>query len=223
MEKLYLSAHLERYERDFMRKGHKGWKNTGYYPQQPYKFLNALEEIAKQYQEPQRFLDLGSGLGLPVVAAASQGIDSTGIEINSLLFEGSKGLITLSYENQMIPPTTQCIVRNKSYYPSDYIHRRENGLGIAGAYENNEERGKDVFFPEASDIEPTYLQSFDCIFAYCWPVQIPSILEMFNLYAAHDAILMMDSPGKPNRYNTLLKDLELQWKTDTFDILMKQR
>lgn len=183
----------------------------------------------KLIRQGSSFLDLGSGIGYNPSIAAHMDFESYGIELNKFLSEIiSPALISMLREKGLLQDNIPRIIWG-SYYPEEYIERRKRGKSLA----LEEEKLKDtrglplwssasgylypemkIFFPvgNARDIYKDLgkpISDIDIFFLYAWMEQIPSVLEMFHLYAKEDATLLMYLFRVPERMPAFLDHLDL--------------
>ena len=190
---------------------------TGYVSMMPWQLFESLSALLKKGEISRGlFLDLGSGLGVNIVTAAYMGFKAYGIEINEALFQGSRELISHLKSRSLL--SNYCVAAYGSYFPNAYIDLRKKGESIAVKYEKSDlwlqDARRDVLFPKANKVD-IYQQlgisfnDFDVFFCYNWPYQIPSILEMFSLYAKKDAVLLTQSVSGFKGFQEIIKYLGL--------------
>lgn len=207
-------------------------RETGYYALLPSKILNNIQALKNEgiIKEKDKFIDLGSGLGFSVVCAAYKGLDAYGIEISQMLFEGSKKLIEHLKNEKIINQDAVCNFAEGSYFPNEYSKLRNEkyffkNKSIAKKYEvipkknkvalctntlHTKENNFDVY--EKLGVK---LNEIDLFYSFCWEENVPSILEIFSLYAKDDAMMIFESAGFPKKANKLLDELNLNIVSDT--------
>lgn len=195
-------------------------RSTGYYPMYSGNILNNMNLLKTHslIKEGDKFLDLGSGFGYAVVCAAYYGLQAQGIEINPLLAEGSNELFKYVKQEKIINPDSICNVVEGSYFPDEYLELRNSKKSIAKKYEiklkTAEKNINHVFHPKGNDFDiyeklGVRLNEIDLFYNYCWRDNVPSVTEIFSLYAKDDAILMIQSAGFPLKFDKLLNELNL--------------
>ena len=175
------------------------------------------------------FLDLGAGEGGLVMEAVDLGLHGFGIEIHPRLVR--EGKIRTENERIRFSRNTRCELAEGSYYPPEYIELRDQGRAVALDYEDGifwrqhpdgttlfqhfypTER-RELFHPVVSEPNPFRvlgigLQDIDLFFSYTWGIQLPSILELFSLYARGGSVLLNVTSTFPERHEELVKRLNL--------------
>ena len=159
-----------------------------------------------------KILDLGSGNGTSSLIWANAGYDVTGIELHSELVEIAQDAVLQANNQSLINtiPEFYC----GSYFPKKYIDMRdsikskavtiENKFieeGMRNKFEFNHyiERFHPVCFNDVYESNKILIKEFDVFYAYVWPIQSPSIIELFSLYAREDAKLCLINCYDPKR------------------------
>jgi len=178
--------------------------DTGYCPFNPLRLQEILNSLinAKRIGNGDKFLDLGSGIGLNVVIAASLGLNAYGIEINPRLAKSSQELVEILKEKGLFPEGVECKTIYGSYFPNDYIRLREDKKSAAVEFEEDCGTLKDYFFPFGNPEDIYKIMNLDLrdvkvFYRYGWKGDVPSLWELFSLYGNKDAILINPSGGFP--------------------------
>lgn len=143
-------------------------------------------------RQGQTVLDMGSGSGSSSLIWASRGYDVTGIELDKRLFDCS----CRSFEQilQTLPLRGSVTLRHGSYFPEEYIALRESGHSSVLRYEADIRNRFGAVMSDVLHIVPGNLVDIshvDILYAYAWPIQVPSILEMFSRFALRGSILVL--------------------------------
>jgi SAM-dependent methyltransferase len=211
----------------------KAIKGTGYFRLSAYRLLDAINYLKQEdmIKSKANFLDMGCGLGLNSIAAASQGLNVYGIEINQVLVEGAKQIMQKSKEDKIIDSQSICKIVQGNYFPEEYRILRQNNQSEAvfseqKHYEDSTYRWKSIssvsiqpkaFLYPKIDAHDAYkeldvsLKDIDIMYCYCWAINVPSIFEIFSKYTRNDAILLLASGGMPRDTNKLLEKFNLNF------------
>ncbi|NQU98172.1 hypothetical protein HQ533_01790 [Candidatus Woesearchaeota archaeon] len=225
-----ITDELIMFDKNFHKSGQNA-KDTGYWRSDLEILSRKLKYLIRKkiIQPGDTFLDLGSGLGLPDVLAAHFGLNSYGIEINSVLQQSSEILIEVARNHNFIPPEVTCKTTNGSYYPNEYMDLRESGETVAQKYEmitvppswhnvSNKKYFENGHVYVKRDTEEAYKElgldfsEVDVFYSYIWPPQLPSILEIFSLYSKDDATMINICPWAPINPKGLLNELNLDYQ-----------
>jgi len=164
----------------------------------------AWEEFYGTIHPGQKVLELGSGLGSVGITFAYKGYPTVMIEKDPVLASASAES-AVKYGRMLQAPAK---VIEGSYYCSEYIADRKQGrydhrvLMIEGeiASETRTRRKGKKWYLHVAASEDAYkkhgisFSDFDVIYAYLWPEQTPSVVDMFKRYAKKDAKLLMFGP-----------------------------
>ncbi len=147
------------------------------------------------------FVDLGSGDGRQCIRAASVGLYATGFEINADLVNHSRRVISSLVEKSIIPQGSACI-REESYFSHDFINCRLEGRSISSSFEKRftmDYIARNGISVNKSEVlhhiaSPTVdLEKYNVFYAYAWPQQTYSIVELFARAARSAALLFLQS------------------------------
>ncbi len=149
-------------------------------------------------------LDLGSGNGISSLIWANAEYTVIGIELHPELVGVAQDAVLQASNQSLISAVPEFYTG--SYFPKKYIEVRDNNKSKAIDIENNfiKECSKNKFHSGSyierfhpvciNDVYETNnidIKEFDILYAYVWPIQSPSIIEMFSLYARKDAKLCL--------------------------------
>lgn len=168
---------------------------NGWVPTPITTLCNIIEngEIKRYFNKGAKVLDLGSGTGSSSFVWAALGYDVVGIEISNNLFNIAQEALAKAKPHLK----NNITFIEGSYFPKSYHELRKSKISIALNLEKKRcEIGdsnehlfdvceKDIYKENNLDIH-----SFDIFYAYSWPIQSPSIKEIFTLYAKQSAILV---------------------------------
>jgi SAM-dependent methyltransferase len=161
-----------------------------------------LGEDNKAISKGLKVLDLGSGNGISSLIWANAGYEVTGIELHPELVDIAQDAVLQANTNYLINTIPKFY--SGSYFPKKYIDMRNQNVSkaifmenefIENSFQNKDKSYVENFHPvcstdvyETNDID---IKEFDIFYAYVWPVQSPSIVELFSLYARDDAKLCL--------------------------------
>ncbi|MBU1200877.1 MAG: hypothetical protein KJ583_03475 [Nanoarchaeota archaeon] len=171
-----------------------------------------------------KLLDLGSAFGLTSLIWTSYGFDVTGIEINKKCFDYSVEQIKKFKENHLMNGEIVKFI-NGSYFPPEYISKRNNGTALAPRIEekylNKKRTCEECFFPTPSDIykeNNLKLNEFDVFYAYLWDIQGPSVMKIFKDYSKEGALLVGSIAASQRDKKYVVNELGLKDITNTITL-----
>ena len=151
-----------------------------------------------------KVLDMGSGNGTSSLIWAKEGYTVTGIELHPELVDIALDATSYASAQSLINILPKFY--SGSYFPKKYIDMRnenkskavimekkftEEGLQSKFHFRSYSERFHPICFKDIYENNTIDIKEFDIFYAYVWPVQSPSIVEMFSLYAREDAKLCL--------------------------------
>lgn len=208
----------------------------GYVPYSVTAFSNAMQKCLDRQltASGDTFLDLGAGEGKIVMAAARYGFRAHGIEFHPELVILAQEEIQTARRCSSLASNAICQIVKGSYYPAEYIQRRESGDAVALAHEHvfwqlfpgsggsgisafsyETDKKNRIFRPVATTPNPysvlgISLPVVDIFFSYTWGPELPSQLEMFSLYAKPSALFINETAEEPHHHQELLEELDLR-------------
>lgn len=160
----------------------KGKKDTGQLHAPILELQKTIKRLEgkKIIKKGQKVLDLGSGFGSASFMLSAAGYDVTGYELNR------QCLRVANQKKQALKSTAKFL--QDSYFPKSFLSRRKASPEL----ENMEDfqDAPEYLFVTPGRITPAQLKSYDIFYIYPWKIQIPSVFELFKLYARDDAILL---------------------------------
>jgi len=190
---------------------------TDHVPSQPIELAAIIEKHERDglIKKGQRVIEQGSGIGSAAFSFNYWGYNVVGYELDRSLFERANELKARLLANGLINPDMECEFRHGSYFPAQYLQvmRRQR----ASLIPTSKDLGA-IMDPQKFDflhiipgpVTPEELRTYDIFYAFPWHVQMPSLVELFSLYARDDAVLLFMLPGWPNKMNHLLNSHKLR-------------
>ncbi len=145
-------------------------------------------EINGIIEPGQSCIDLGSSVGNAVFLFAAAGYSTTGYELSeeAITIARERGELILEAEERGLE-VAEFSFFHQSYFPREYIDFRSSGDSLAVRLEAEIEGG--LVFDKPGVITPEQLAHYDIFYTFPYDVQMPSIFELFDLYANDDAVL----------------------------------
>ena len=163
-------------------------------------FMHMFDFLVQEsyINQKDNFFELGSAMGRNVTIMANLGLNAYGVEINSDFSKASSITLDALKKCGAFPGNINCRTVNGSYYLEDYILMREQGKSSALEYEKKkgylDAKGGNFFPIFTDDVYKRLGKDFedmDVMWFYAWQLQIPSVLEMFDLFAKDTAQLII--------------------------------
>lgn len=186
-------------------------------PSQPIELVTLIEANEREgiIRKGQRVIEQGSGTGFAAILFNYRGYNVVGYELNRFLVEGSNELKERLLAKGLINSDLECEFRHGSYFPAQYpeVIRRQRANRIptskdVGAIIDPQEF--DFLHIVPGTLTTGELRTYDIFYAYPWRVQMPSLVELFSLYARKDALLLFMLAGWPPKMDDVLKYHQLR-------------
>ena len=179
-------------------------EHTGQQPIDPFDLDEIIEELERWniIKSGQAVMELGCGRLISSIQWLLRGYSVEGWEISQEALEIGKQIKDeIRIEN---PP--ELITHHGSYYPAEYLEWHTTGSRAPEIEKGDEFR--EEFFLEPGPITPNDFQRFDIVFVYPYNIQLPSLFEMFRMYARNDAVLVVGFPcDYPKGFDDYIKKL----------------
>ena len=185
-------------------------------PSQPSELVDLIETHEREgiIKKGQRVIELGSGIGSAAFPFNYAGYNVVGYELYESLVKRSNELKEKLLARGLVDPTLECEFRHGSYFPAQYLQvmrqQRANSIPTSeeiGAIVDPQEM--DYLHIVPGPVTPEELRTYDLSYAYPWRVQMPSLVELFSLYARDNAVLLFMLAGWHLKMDDVLKSHHL--------------
>ena len=186
-------------------------------PSLPIELAGIIEEHEHEgiIKKGQRVIEQGFGIGSAAVSFNYMGYNVIGYERNASLVERANELKERLLSIGLFNPDLECEFRHGSYFPADYLKvmRQQRASGIPTSKDLGaliDSACFDYLHIVPGPVTPAELKTYDVFYAYPWRVQMPSLVELFSLYARNDAVLLFKLAGWPPQMDGIIKQHKLK-------------